>query len=63
MMEQGRIVDLQRVVQIVFGNAVDMGDHVNGHPGMNSAHITGFGSVILLLETLYRLKGICSSKG
>ena len=62
-MEQGRIVKLQRVIKIVFGNVVDMGDHVNSHPGFNSAYVLCFSSAILLLETLYCLKGICSSKG
>ena len=52
-----------RAVQVVFGNMVDMGDRMNGHPGTNSFDISRFDSVILLLETLHRLKGIESSKG
>ncbi len=61
--ERTRSVNLQRAVQVVFGDMVDMGDYLNGHPGMNSAHISRFDSTILLLETSHRLNGIYSSKG
>jgi len=57
------IVNLQRVIQVVFGNIVDMRNHMNCHPGMNRTHIAGFHIAILLLEVLYCLKSIYSSKG
>ena len=58
-----RIAHIKRVAQVVFGNIVNMGDHVNGHPGTNSVHISCFDSAILLLETSRRLPGIYGSKG
>ena len=63
MTERFRIAYIERVAQVVFGNIVNMGDHVNGHPGANSADITCFDSAKLLLETSRRLHGIYFSKG
>jgi hypothetical protein len=63
MTDQAWRAETQRTAQVVFGNVVDMGDRMNGHPGMNSAHIFRFDSAILLLETSYRLNGVESSKG
>jgi len=61
--EWKRITYIERAVQVVFGNMVNMGDRMNGHPGTNSFHITCFDSAILLLETSRRLHGIYGSKG
>jgi len=58
-----RIADMQRAIEVVFGNMVDMGDHRNGHPGVNSFHISCLESSLLLLEISHCLKGIYSSKG
>ncbi len=58
-----RVANLQRVVQVVFGNFVDLRDHMNSHPGVNGIHVTCLDLTILSLETLYCLKSINSSKG
>ncbi len=63
MMELISIADLERAVQVIFGNMVYMRDHTNGHPGMNGIHILCFDCTILPLEILGCLEGICSSKG
>ena len=58
-----RIANLQRAVQVVFGNIVDLRDHMNSHPGMNCTHITCLDFTILPLETLHCLQSINGSKG
>lgn len=58
-----RLIHLQRAIEVGFGYMADMRNHANRHPGANGAHITRFGSMILLLETLHRPEGIYSSKG
>lgn len=63
MMVQTRTAHMQRAVQVVFGNMVDMGDRMNSHPGMNSARISCPDSAILPLEASHRLKGIYCCKG
>ncbi len=63
MMERLSIADVERTVQVVFGNMVYMRDHMNGHPGMNGIHILCFDCAILLLKILCSLEGSCSSKG
>jgi len=61
MTEWCRIVHTEGAAQVVFGNMVNMGAHMNGHPGTNSMHISCFDSAILLLETSRRLPGIYGS--
>ena len=63
MANRTRSANVERSTQIVFGNMIDMGDHMHGHPGMNGAHIPCFNGAILLLKTSHRLKGTCGSKG
>src|ERR1700730_10410217 len=55
MTQHIRITDFQRAREVVFGNMVEVRDHMNCHPGANSAHIPRFERVILLLETSHRL--------
>ncbi len=62
MTHRTRRTDMECATQVVFGNMIDMGDHVNGHPGMNSAHIPCFDSAILVLETSHRLESTYRSK-
>ena len=61
-MEHLSIADVERTVQVVFGNMVDVRDHMNGHPRMNGIHILCFDCAILLLKILCCLEGIRSSK-
>jgi hypothetical protein len=42
---------------------VNMGDHMNGHPGTDSAYVPRFDSAVLPPETLSCLKGIFGGKG
>jgi len=56
------VASRQRVREIVFGDMVEVSDHMNRHPGANSAHIPCFERVILLLETSHRLIGTHSSE-
>lgn len=58
-----RVAKLQRVVQVVFGNFVDLRDHMNSHPGVNGTHVTCLDLIILLPETLHCLKSINRCKG
>lgn len=62
MMECRRILQRERTIEVVFGNMVDIGDHMNSHPGMNGAHISSFDGFILLLEHARRLNGIDGGK-
>jgi len=57
-----RTVDLQRVLEVNFGNVIDMRDDVNSHPGVNCTHISLLKLAILILETLHRVISIDSSK-
>ncbi len=57
-----RIANLQRVVQVVFGNIVDTRDHLNSHPGVNCTHVTFLDLTILLAETLHCLNSINNRK-
>ncbi len=62
MMELRSIADVERTIQVIFGNMVNMRDHMNGHPGVNGIHILCFDRTILLLEILCCLERICTSK-
>jgi len=61
MTKLARVAKLQRAVEVVFGNTVDMGDRMNSHPGVYRAYIARFERAVLLLETSYRLIRIYSS--
>ena len=56
------IADDKRATQVGFGNVVNVGDHMQGHPGTNRPHISYFDRAVLLLKIVYRLRGIDSSK-
>src|SRR5438105_2732918 len=55
MTQHLRTTYIKRTVQVIFGNVVDIGDHMDGHPGMNSMYIFRSDSLILLLETSHRV--------
>ena len=55
------IADCQFAGEVVFGNVIEVSDHMNSHPGANSIHIARFERVILLLETFYCPLGTDSS--
>src|SRR5579863_1952354 len=63
MTEQTSAADMQRAVQVVFRNMVNIGNYMNSHPGVDGVHIPCFDSAILLLEASHSLQGIYSSKG
>ena len=47
MIERITTGNIQRVVQVVFGNVIDMRDHMNSHPGTNRTHISRPDTTIL----------------
>jgi hypothetical protein len=57
------VVYSERVVQIIFGNVVNMGNHMDSHPGTHSTYISCFDSTVLLLKIMNCLKSPDSSKG
>ena len=64
MMHRSVIGNMQRLVQVAFGNIVEMRDKGNGHPGANRADITCDREFVFLLkplESLYRLH--CANNG
>src|SRR5690348_11302130 len=52
-----RIADCQRAREVVFGNLIDAGDHMNSHPGPHSTDIARFDRTVALLEITHRLTG------
>jgi hypothetical protein len=58
MMHRFVIGNMQRLVQVTFGNMIIMRDEGNGHPGANGADIACDRQLVFLLkplESLYRL--------
>jgi hypothetical protein len=59
MMHRSVIGNMQRLVEVVFWNFIEVRDKGNGHPGANGADITCDREPVFLLkpsESLYRLR-------
>src|SRR5579875_2878115 len=59
------IVNMQRLIKIVLGNMVEMGNDADRHPRTNGGYFPRFDGAGLLLKALHRLNGIrgCKSNG
>jgi hypothetical protein len=62
MTQERWLVYSKRVVQGVFGNMVQMGNRMDSHPRTHCTHISGIDLPILLLESVYCLKGLGTTK-
>jgi hypothetical protein len=64
MMHRFVIGNMQRLVQIVFGNMIVMRDEGNGHPGANGANIACDRELVILLKSLESLNRLhCAKDG
>lgn len=56
------IGDMQRLIQVAFGNVIEMRDIGNGHPGVNRPDITRYHKLVFLLESLESLHRLYRTK-
>lgn len=56
------IGDMQRLVQVAFGNVIEMRDKGNSHPGANRADIACDRELVFLLEPLESLNRLLCAK-
>ena len=64
MMHGSVIGNMQQLIQIAFGNMVEMRDKGNGHPGANRADITRDCELVFLLKPLESLDRLhCAKNG
>ena len=58
------IGDMQRLIQVAFGNMIEMRDVGNGHPGANCPDIVCDHELVFLLESLESLHRLhCAKNG
>jgi len=64
MMHRSIIGNMQRLVQVAFGNMIEMRDIGNGHPGANGADIACDRELVILLKPLESLYSLhCAKNG